>query len=117
MRSAHHPTSSCDTNNPCPSAGENRIKKWHIDLDDAEGVPVTKVKSFRAHNDWVCGANAPRNKLLSGLLNALSLCAAMALQGESASSGPALLSASRDGSVRVWDSAVRPPLQPSPLLA
>ena len=111
---AHYPTSSCDTNDPCPSAGENRIKKWHIDLDDAEGVPVTKVKSFRAHNDWVCGANAPRNKLLSGLLNALSLCAAMALQGESASSGPALLSASRDGSVRVWDSAVRPPLSAQP---
>jgi WD40 repeat protein len=37
------------------SSRENRIKKWHIDLDDAEGVPVTKVKSFRAHNDWVCG--------------------------------------------------------------
>lgn len=40
------------------SSRENRIKKWHIDLDDAEGVPVTKVKSFRAHNDWVCGKHA-----------------------------------------------------------
>jgi WD40 repeat protein len=57
-------------------------QKWHIDVDDAEGVPVTKVKSFRAHNDWVC---------------------AMAMQQEEATM-PALLSASRDGSVRVWDS-------------
>ena len=65
------------------SSRENRIKKWHIDLDDAEGVPVTKVKSFRAHNDWVC---------------------AMSLQHGAQS--PALLSASRDGSVRVR----RPPL-------
>ena len=60
---AHLATSSARSQRLMPAAGENRIKKWHIDLDDAEGVPVTKVKSFRAHNDWVCGANAPRNKL------------------------------------------------------
>ena len=96
------------------SSRENRIKKWHIDLDDVEGVPVTKVKSFRAHNDWVCGGSPqylsrhPSRRVHSPC----SLCvwslivfAAMALQNGSAGSS-ALLSASRDGSVRVWDSAV-----------
>jgi hypothetical protein len=53
------------------SSRENRIKKWHIDLDDAEGVPVTKVKSFRAHNDWVCGTSVGRSRSACSIVRLL----------------------------------------------